>query len=921
MIVPEDQYLAHYGILRKSGRYPWGSGSTQSARNQTFLDTVDDMKRQGMSDPEIAKAFSTDDEPFTTTTLRALRSIAVNQQRQERINQAQRLKDKGLSNVAIGERMNLNESTVRSLLEPGARDKADQLQSIADMLKRQVADKEFVDIGEGVELDIPIGDNPASRFGIPKDRFQTAVAILKEEGYEVHSVPIPQLGTGKNTQVKVLAKPGTEWKDVAQNKYKIRQINEHSTDHGRTFTATRPPTNVSSKRVGIVYDEDGGSKRDGLIELRPGVKDLDMGGARFAQVRIAVDGTHYLKGMAVYNDKLPPGIDIQFHTNKSKTNNKLDAMKEQETHPDGRVNKDHPFTAAIKPGGQRGALNIVNEEGDWDKHSKNLPAQMLSKQSPSLAKQQLVMTQERARHDLNVIKALENPAVKRELLMSYADETDAAAVHLKAAHMPRQASKVLLPVPEVKEHEIYAPSFHNGERVSLVRFPHGGTFEIPELTVNNKNPVAKKLLGSDATDAVGINHKVAERLSGADFDGDHVLVIPNPKQLVKNTPALEGLRGFDPKRSHPPYDGMRTIDGGYWDAKNQRVDYRGKKKSSNKDLEMGKITNLVADMTIQRANSQEIARAIRHSMVVIDAEKHNLDYRGSAEVNGIAALKAKYQSRPDGRPGGAATLLTRAGSDQYINERKPRPAKDGGAIDRETGKKVFVPTGKMIPDRKTGELVPKKEVVDWLSIEDDAHKLSSGTVIEKVYADHSNHLKDLANEARREYLNTKPTLMSDSSKKVYANEVAALKSKLNIALKNAPRERQAQVIAGHIANQKKRANPKMDKDDFKRIKNQALVEGRLRAGADKTRVDITPKEWEAIQAGAISNHMLEKILRNGNLEQIKEYATPKEVKMMTSAKANRAKQMLASGYTQAEVAAHLGVSLTTLKVSLSEGGD
>lgn len=920
MIVPEEQYLAHYGILRKSGRYPWGSGANPTARSKTFLEIVEGHRREGMADKDIAKLYSTDAEPFTSTDLRRLRTIAINKQKQDKINQINRLVDRGWSNNKIGERMGINESTVRSLRATADKKKLDDLQKTADMLKRQVAEKEYVDIGSGVELNLPIGGNPAAGIGLSRDKFQTAVAMLRDEGYSVHTVPVPQLGTGKDTTVKVLAKPGVEWKQVAQNKDKIRLITEHTPDGGESWVGLRPPTNISSKRVGVVWDEDGGSHRDGLIELRPGVKDLDMGGSRYAQVRIAVDKTHYLKGMAVYNADLPAGVDIRFHTNKPKSGNKLDAMKEMEEGPDGKPNLAFPFTSQIKPGGQRGALNIVNEEGDWEKHSKNLPSQMLSKQSPSLAKQQLDVTYERSRKELDKLKELTNPAVKRKLLESFGDEADAAAVHLKAAAMKGQASRVILPVPQVKENEIFAPSFKNGERVSLVRFPHGGTFEIPDLVVNNRNPHARKMLGHNATDAVGINHKVAERLSGADFDGDHVLVIPNNQRLVKNAPPLEGLRGFDPKRSHPPYDGMRTIDGGYYNAATKKVDYRGKSKSSNKQNEMGKITNLIADMTIQRANSQELARAVRHSMVVIDAEKHILDYRGSAEVNGISALKAKYQRKPDGKAGGAATLLTRAGSDRWINERKARPAKEGGPIDKETGKRVFVETKKMVPDRKTGALVPKKEVVDWLSIEDDARKLSSGTIIERVYADHSNRLKALGNEARKEFVNTKSIPYSPSANKAYAKEVASLKAQLKIAEMNAPRERQAQVLANAIHNQRKRDNPGWDKDDIKKSKNQALAEARVRTGADKDRVDISPREWEAITAGAISNHMLEKVLNNGKMENIRELATPKPVTLMTSARTNRAKQMLSSGYTQAEVAEQLGVSLTTLKESISKGG-
>jgi hypothetical protein len=899
-VMKEEDYLAHYGILRKSGRYPWGSGGTQNQRNKMFLDTVEELRGQGMKDKDIARGFD-----MTTTQLRALKSIARAEQKQSRINLATRLKDKGLSNVAIGERMGLNESSVRSLLEPSAKDKVEQLASIAEMLKRQVDQKKYIDIGVGVERSLPLGDNPTAKIGVAKDKFQTAVAMLREEGYEVHTVKIPQLGTREMTTIKVLAPPGTSQREVWENRGQIKSISEKSVDHGRTWDGgIQPPLSISSKRVGIRYAEDGGAEADGVIFVRRNVKDVSLGNATYAQVRIAVDGTHYLKGMAVYKDDLPEGVDLVFNTNKGNTGKKHDAMKELKDDP------DNPFGATIKAGGQRleniggktkvtSVMNIVNEEGDWDRWSRNLPSQMLSKQRPELIKQQLDLTFERRLNEFNEISALNNPAIKKKLLKTFAEGTDAAAVHLRAANMPNQATKVLLPIASMKEHEIYAPSLPNGTRVALVRFPHGGTFEIPELTVNNKNRDARKILGATAPDAVGIHHKVAERLSGADFDGDTALVIPNNRGMVKSTPPLEGLKGFDPKRSYPKYDGMVPIDA-----------VKGRDQ-----VEMGKITNLIADMTIRGANSQELAQAVRHSMVVIDAKKHELDYKQSAIDNGIAGLKAKYQGSARA---GASTLITRATSEARPLDYKPRPAAEGGPIDPATGKKVFVPTGKT---RVTadGKVVLKTKKSVKLAETDDAHTLSSGTPQENLYADHSNRLKALANSARKEMVNTKTTPYQPSAKRVYAPHVQSLDRKLNEALRNAPLERQAQVLANARVSQQRRANPDMDAADLKKIKNQALAEMRVRTGAKKHRIELTQDEWDAIQAGAITNHKLEQILDNSDLDQIKALATPRTPRLMTSTATARARAMFEQGATQAEVAEQLGVSLTTLKTALSGG--
>jgi DNA-binding CsgD family transcriptional regulator len=882
----EDQYLAHYGVLRKSGRYPWGSGETQEIRNQMFLDTVAKFKADGMGDTDIARGLG-----MTTSELRAAKSIAKNEQKAAQISQAQRFKEHGYSTSEIGRRMNLNESTVRSLLAPGQADKVKILDTTADMLKGQVDEKGYIDIGSGVEQHV----------GVSRTRLDTAVAKLKEKGYEVHTVQVDQLGTNNKTAIKVLAPPGTTYRDIASNKDQIRGITEKSDDGGRSFLGLQPPQNVDSKRVKVRYAEEGGTDADGVIYLRPGVKDLDLGGSRYAQVRIAVDGTHYLKGMAMYKDDLPDGVDLMFNTNKSDKGDPLKAMKPMKTKSkdDPTIDLDNPFGSAIKPGGQRGALNIVNEEGDWDKWSKNLSSQMLSKQSPELARQQLAVSLENKKADLADINQLTNPLVRRKLLEAYAEGADASAVHLKAAALPRSASHVILPINSMKETEIYAPNYENGERVVLIRYPHGGKFEIPQLVVNNNHPEAKKALGpgtngqkSGARDAVGINSKVAERLSGADFDGDTVLVIPNNKGQVHTSPALTALKGFDPQSAYPAYEGMPKMS------------------ARTKGQQMGKISNLITDMTIKGATNEELARAVKHSMVVIDAEKHNLNYKQSALDNNIPSLIKKYQPRETGPDGGASTLISRATARQDVLARKPTPL-----VDKATGKKIYVETGENWTDAD-GKVRYAMQKSQQLKETDNAYDLSSGTKMEAIYAEHSNAMKSLANEARKSAVNTKTTPYSESARKAYAPEVASLNAKLNTALKNRPLERQAQLLANTQVRLRMDANPDMDAAEVKKIKGQALQEARRRTGAGKELVDITPNEWSAIQAGAVSNNRLNDILDNADLDQVRQLSMPRTPAGMTTVKASRAKTMASSGYSQADIAAALGVSVSTVKTAL-----
>lgn len=910
----EGNTLQHYGTLHKSGRYPWGSGDDPSQRNRMFVDHVYKLRKDGLTDPQIAEGMG-----LKTTQFRAKMSIAGDSVRRDDAATAAKLKATGMSNVAIGKEMGKNESTVRDLLTPAKQEKEDILLTTSNVLKAEVAEKKHLDIGVGTE----------NYLGVSQTRLNTAVEILKEEGYRVDSIKTQQLGTGKFTKIKVLSLPETEYKDViaAQNAGKIGTIAHYSEDSGRSFSAIKPPVSVKDSRLAVRYKEDGGDQKDGVIELRRGVPDISLGDSRYAQVRIQVNGTHYLKGMAMYADDLPDGIDMRFNTNKSDTGNKLAALKPlkrvkengQETK---QVDPDLPFGSIVRQkhyidpiSGKKklSPLNIVGttdpdgnktpgEEGAWYQWSRTLSSQMLSKQSTALAQQQLGLAYASKRAEYDEIMALNNPAVKRKLLEQFSDGADASSVHLKAAGLPRTRNHVILPINSLKDTEIYAPQYDNGEKVVLIRHPHGGIFEIPELTVNNRNADARRLL-QNAVDAVGINAKVAARLSGADFDGDTVLVIPNKASgtsRVRNKAPLDGLKDFDPQSVYKGYPGMP--------------------KMVSKQTEMGKISNLITDMTIKGAPDSDIVRAVKHSMVVIDAEKHNLDYKRSAIENGIAALKTEYQG---GSTRGATTLISQVSSDTRIPERK-----DGFKIDPRTGQKVFTPTGNSYVttkvSKKTGlvteKIVPRTTTVKKGEITNDAFSLISkngGTPMEAVYATHSNQMKALANEARKSMISTPPMKYNKGAAVTYKAEVASLTAKLNVALRNAPLERQAQLIGNASVTAKRQANPEMDKDELKKIKTQALANSRARTGAKKQAVFITDDEWSAIQAGAITDNRLNNILKNADQDRVKELATPRDRLKLPDAKVVRAKAMLLAGRTQAEVATALGVPTSTLNDALN----
>ena len=974
-----DDELYHYGVKRRSGRYPWGSGDDPYQHSTDYINRVNELRKSGVPDTEIAKQFGQ-----STTDFRLEYKAALHDRKNMELQKMISLKEKGYSTYKIGEIMGISESSVRSKLNPHAITRLQEAQKTYEFLKQQVAEKQYIDVGEGVEREL----------NISKDKLAEAVYMLKMEGYEVHERYVDQLTlAGQQTTFKVLCPPNTDYQEFRKmDLSNIKQVTDYkSTDDGQSFQPKNVyPKSMDPSRLMIRYKEDGGIEKDGIIELRRGVEDLDLQGSRYSQVRILVDNDRYLKGMAVYSDDMPDGVDVIFNTNKGKDVPMRDVLKKIKDDP------DNPFGSSIKSleqGGQYwytdkngkkqlGLINKRSDEGDWEDWSNTLPSQFLSKQPLKLAKRQLDLASQEKIDEYNDICALTNPTVKKKLLEEFASNCDSAAVHLKAAALPRQQYHVIIPLPSLKDNEVYAPGYNDGEKVALIRYPHGGTFEIPILTVNNKHAAAKKLLGTDVIDAVCINSKVAERLSGADFDGDTVMVIPtNDKVNIKSTPTLEGLKDFDAKMIYGTVEGE---DGNRYNQYGQKI-----KVMNNTQNEMGRVSNLITDMTLKGATKDELARAVRHSMVVIDAEKHKLDYKQSEIDNNIKALKDKYQRTYDEETGkmtgGASTLISKAKSQTSVYKRqgtpkintkyksngKPNPdydpSKPEGSLLYKTaddlfyakflqdkannqigyrlsnGKKVmfdkddkeayeyYKPIKKVNPEtgevtftNKTGEYSYRVEYRTQKSTKmaeaDDAKRLLSengGTPMENLYADYANKMKALANQARKEMVYTGDIEYSSAANQTYSKEVSSLMAKLNRSSKNKTRERTAQLLGNSEVEAKKAANKDMGNEELRKLKQQALERARATVGAKRELIDITDREWEAIQAGAITKTKLKEILNYADMDVVRQKAMPRSVTKLSTAQVNKIKSMNRSGrYTLQDMAAALGVSTSTVSLYL-----
>ena len=947
--------LMHYGMPRRSGRYPYGSGDDPYQHgSRDFLGRVEELRKSNFEfvdekgkkytgDTAIAKSMG-----LTTGQFRTELGIANSERRALDVATAKSLKADGLGATEIGRKMGLPESTVRSLLDDRSEARMNQAKETAAHIKNIIDAKAKSDPqGHGM---VDIGTGTEKELNISKERLNQATYLLEREGYVVYKGGISQVqNPGQQTNQRVICTPGTKHKEIYEydRVHALNEDNYISRDGGKTFEKKfHYPASMDSKRLKILLadeigpDGEPGVAKDGVIQIRRGVPDLSLGESKYSQVRILVDGDKYLKGMAVYSDNMPDGIDVVFNSNKTSYDKALKKIKDDPDNPFGSAIKDSsqggqywydPKTgnrvSASTPNAKLGLINKRADEGDWTEWADTLPAQFLSKQSKSLAKKQLNLAKADKQAEYEDICSIDNPTIKKHFLKKFADECDAAAVNLKAAALPGQKYHVIIPNNSLKETEIYAPGYENGTQLALIRYPHGGTFEIPILTVNNKNASAKKLIGTQSIDAVCINKKIADQLSGADFDGDTVMCIPTHdskgKVKIKNREPLKGLKGFDPQLEYA-VDSIETDSKGvkYGVVNGQKV-----RLMRDTQKQMGVISNLITDMTLAGANDDELAAAVRHSMVVIDAEKHSLDYRRSEIDNNIAALHKKYQGKATG---GASTIISRSKGEQTVDKRQgtPKinikgtpdydPKKPEGSLIYKTADDVEYTYPKI--NKRTGEVEIKTgrrhQKSTKMAETDDAYSLVSDArhPMELLYADYANSMKAMANQARMEMISTKKIEYDRNAKNTYQKEVSSLMTKLNDAQKNATKERQAQRMANAVV-QAKIASGQIEKKDTKKVGTQALTKYREEYGSVSRRdrnIKITDREWEAIQAGAISETKLKQILDNADVDDLRQRATPRTVNTLSSAQVARIKAYANSNYSIAEIAKKMGKSPSTI---------
>ena len=1037
----DELYLAHSGKGhdenppgRGSGRYPWGSGNRKHQHDWDVKARMDKLAAQGMSQADIAKAmgytkydYYTKETKPSISKYKAERQIAVRNIRMDEFEEIlwyDSHKDpetgKPYTNKKIAELMGLpNESSVRTKRNNAYEE--DPIFKATDKLKQAVKENGYLDVGKGTELYV----------GLSPDSFKTSLEVLRNEGYEIYPLKQEQNNNpgGNKTTTMVLIAPnkvGENDKQTFKDAYealksgkisRLKDDDDVSNPLSQRVHQWEDPIKVPLKKIEIKYDEEGGTAKDGIIEIRA-VKDKDgnivaadpslnlgtnINGdpSRYAQVRIMVDGgkeciteknpsgLKYIKGMAVYNLNLKEGTDILVNSNKSINDGVKKALKDIE--PDENL----PFGSSVvqqhyidpKTGKEKlSAIQLVgtvtdddhdrHTEGAWGNWSKNLPSQFLAKQNISLVKKQLKADTLLKEDEFETIMSIKNPTVRKKLLVEFGDGCDKAAEDLKAAPIPGQRTHVLIASKTLKDNECYAPNYDNGQTLALVRFPHAGPFEIPVVKVNNNNKEMREAIGKNALDAIGVNWNVASRLSGADFDGDNVIAIPMTKKSkdggfernvnIKSSDPLKELVGYDTNiysTKNPRFKDMVDEKG--------NPTYKYFKTDKDKGKEMGVITNLIMDMQSKGCEDpKELVDAVRYSMIVIDAKKHELNYKQAYKDYHIADLKKKYQTNEEtGHVGGASSLLTRAKSPTEVDIRSTT-----SRIDPETGKRIYdspkvtqkpvrakvyakdPETGKYLKDEKgnkiaetyqgkyvkdkngnytyvqgklgknnrelwedTGKVKDLKTSITKMQATDDARTLLSSkpNEIEKTYADYANHMKSMANAARKESVLINPAKESKAdpiAAKEYSEEVASLNAKLVKAKKNSSREREAQRLCTSRVNAAKEAHPEMyqDYDTEKKLRDRMLKEARIDCNAQKDRIKFTEKEWEAIEHNAISPTKLLSMLENADTDSYKSLALPKSNSIST-AKKNRIKALYNNGYSQEEIARMVdGVSTSSI---------
>ena len=138
-----------------------------------------------------------------------------------------------------------NDSSVRALLNENTASNKNKALATAEALKKELAVKGALDVGEGVE----------QQLGVSKGVLQEALFILETEGYNRYGVGVPQVNDPKKrTITPVISVPDIEQRDAYQNLDIIKSVGDyHSSDGGASWDKREYPASIDSSRVKVLY--------------------------------------------------------------------------------------------------------------------------------------------------------------------------------------------------------------------------------------------------------------------------------------------------------------------------------------------------------------------------------------------------------------------------------------------------------------------------------------------------------------------------------------------------------------------------------------------------------------------------------------------------------------------------------------------
>lgn len=255
----DEANLTHYGMPRRSGRYPWGSGDNPYQHSADFMARVQSLKKSNATavdestgeiltgERAIAKIMGLSN----TKELRVQYALAKDEKRTYDVQTAKSMRADGKSLNEIAKAMGFkNDSSVRSLLNDQSASKMNKSKKTADTLKQCLKEKlkddpkAVLDVGVGVEREL----------GVSKEKLNEALYIMQQEGYQVWKGSVPQAtNPGKKTNLRIVGPEGTP-KSAPFDYEHIHSVSEYtSRDNGETFSKTKFPVSMDPKRLAIRY--------------------------------------------------------------------------------------------------------------------------------------------------------------------------------------------------------------------------------------------------------------------------------------------------------------------------------------------------------------------------------------------------------------------------------------------------------------------------------------------------------------------------------------------------------------------------------------------------------------------------------------------------------------------------------------------